>query len=194
MSNGQGNQHDGLQNWKRNSNIATWGATIIQRGVVIICRSHWGTDAIGFPCAVALILMMVWAAFSRDIYMWVWIGIWAAFLGKRRKEAAQIAGQVDSRYDGYPYDAIRYCGSEGIAKRVVEPLLIMALAGILYWIYTEAGLPTYGLPSFLFVGAICTSLVEGVKQIAWDKRLRDMRNAQLENQQLVNEYEDRYGR
>lgn len=194
MSNDRENRGDIMENYRRNYNIATWVATICQRGIVLICRNHWGTDALGAPCAFALLLMAAWAAFSKDIYMWGWIALWLVFLGIRRKEANRITGQVDSRYDGWPFDAIRYCGSEKVAKKVLEPLFTAVLGAILYWVYTTNGLLPYGLPYFLFAGAISIAFVASTQQMAWDKRLRDMRNAQLENQQLVDDYKDHYGR
>jgi len=187
-------QHDMLQNWKRNSNIAVWLATIHQRGIVVMCRKYWGTQALGLPCFFALLLMMAWAAFSRDLFMYIWIAVWLACFLKRRMEAVRIERQVDSRYDGYSFDAMRYCNSEATAKRVVEPILVAILGAIVYWLYTRAGLSPYGLPYYLLTGAFTLPLVEGVKQAAWKKRLRDMRDAQLENEMSVRDFNDQYGR
>ena len=116
------------------------------------------------------------------------------FYIKRRHEANRIEGQVDSRYDGWPFDAIRYCRTEQPAKKVIEPILVGILGGFLYWVYTTAGLSPRGLPGFLLFGLITLPFVESVKQAAWKKRLRDMRDAQLENEIALQDYYDQYGR
>jgi len=187
-------QNDITENWKRNFNIATWLATIHQRGIVVVCRNQWGTQALGLSCFFALLLMAAWAAFSRDIFMWGWIGFWMLCFLMRRIEALRIEGQVDSRFDGWPKDAIRYCGSESIAKLVVEPILVAILGGIAYWLYTNAGLSPRGLPAFLLTGVFTLPFVESVKQAAWKRRLRNMRDAQLENEMAVRDFHDQYGR
>ena len=193
LSMSQERQSDIFENYKRNFNIFAWFATIHQRGIVVMNRKHFGTEALGFPSFFALILMFFWAALTQDIFMWGWIGLWMLFQLKRRMEAARIAGQVHSQYDGWPFDAIRLCGSEKTAKMVVEPVLIAILGGIAYWLYTENGLSPYGLPYFLLTGVVTIPFVEWVRQAAWDKHLRDMQDARLDNEGMLDEYRNRYG-
>ena len=138
--------------------------------------------------------MVLWAAFSRDPFMWAWIALWLLCLIRRRIEAVKLAGSgMHSHYDGWPCDAIRYVRSEKAAKLVVEPILVGILGGILFWIYGECGLRPTGLPYFLLSGVFTLPFVETVKQTIWNRRLESMNNSRLEQQAAVRDFKDRYG-
>lgn len=180
--------------WKRDFHIVYWLATFHQRCLVIVSRSHWGLQALGWQCGVALVLMIGWAYFSRDDLMWGWIALWGGSYIQRHREARRIEGQVSSKSDGWPRDAMRFCGSEEIAKRVVEPVLIGLLGFITLKVYEDLGWPVSGLPAFLLGGVFTVSFVEWVHQTTWQKRLRDMADARLENERAQEDFRDKYGR
>src|SRR5579859_4238801 len=164
-----------------------------QRCIVVICRNQWGRNALGVSCAWAFGLLFFWAAFSQDPFMYCWLVIWLLCYVKRRFEAGRIYDQVNSYYDGWPFDAVRFCGSENIAKRVIEPVLVGLLGGGLRWVYTEQGWSPAGLPNFLLLGVLTLSFVEWVKQRIHERRTQAMRDGRLEQEQLARDYRDQFG-
>lgn len=179
--------------YKDKFNIAHALCVFHQRCIVVICRNQFGKNALGVTCACAFVLMLLWAAFSQDPFMYGWLGLWVLFYAKRRMEALRLVGQVHSYYDGWPFDAVRFCGSENVAKRFVEPVLVGILGGGLRWFYTEQGWAPAGLPNFLLLGVFTLPFVEWVKQKARERRIHAMSDARWEQESLVEEYRDRFG-
>jgi len=179
--------------FKDKFNIAHNLCVIHQRGIVVISRNKWGKNALGLPCALAFVLMFLWAAFTQDPLMYCWLGLWCLCYLKRRAEAGRLSGQVHSFYDGWPCDGMLYCSSENIAKRVVEPILVGILGGILRWFYTEQGWSPAGLPNFLLLGVFTLPVVESVKQKVWERRLDAMKDARFEQESLAQDYRDQFG-
>lgn len=191
----QQDQNDSM-NFKRNFNIAYMACLIHQRALVVPFRNQFGTQALGAPCGLAFVLMLLWAAFSRDPFMWMWTLMWLICFIRRRVEALRLAksGQrIHSQYDGWPWDAIRIGRTEKAAKLVVEPLLVGILGALLYWIYSLAAMSPYGLPYFLLSGIFTLPLVESVKHTILQRRTQSMLDAQLDQEQVMQDFRDRYG-
>src|SRR5262249_9365931 len=115
---------------------------------------------------------------------------------KRRVEALKLAAsgaKIHTWYDGYPFDAIRFVKTEYQAKRFVEPLLCGVLGALLFVIYQENNLPVHGLPYFVLTGVFTLSFIEAVKNTIWQKRLDALNDAQIEQEQLMQDRQDRYG-
>jgi hypothetical protein len=189
-------QRDDAMNWKRNFNIAWWLCLMHQRGLILFMRKGFGVRALGVPCALAFVLMFLWATFSRDPFMWLWMGMWLLCQVKRRAESLKLArsgAMIHSQYDGWPFDAVRFAGSEKAAKLVVEPILVGILGGLLYWIYGEQGWSPYGLPYFVLAGCFSLPLVEAVKQTIWERRTQAMVDARLEQEEVMRDFRDKYG-
>ncbi len=141
--------------------------------------------------------MVLWAAFSRDPFMWGWVGFWLLCQICRRIESVRLArsgARIHSQYDGWPFDTIRFGRTEKAAKLVVEPMLVGILGGILHWIYdTYLGMPPYGLPYFLLAGVVTLPFVELVKQTVWQRRTQSMMDARIEQEQMMRDVRDRHG-
>lgn len=189
----QKQEQDWPQEMKKNVNIALGIAQILQRCFVLVSRNRFGTQALGFPCLFAVILMLLWYMCTLDIGLLWWLGLWLVYYAKRRAEAAKLRGRVHSYYDGYPFDAMRYCKSEGTAKRVVEPLMLGVLGFIAFKVYEFQGWNYKGLPYFFMAGAISVSFVAGMQQSLWQRRIQAMRDNELENDMVVTDYRDRFG-
>jgi hypothetical protein len=195
MNQQQHDPNDAFQ-WKRNFNIAWWLCLIHQRGIVILLRNLWGVQALGTPCALALVVMFLWATFSRDPFMWGWLGVWVLVFLCRRWEAARLVkkgSRLHSQYDGFPVGSITLGRTEKAAKMIVEPLLIGGLGYGLYWIYGEQGWSPYGLPYFLLTGCFTLPFVELVKQTLWERRTQAMLDGRIENEAMMSDFRDRYG-
>ena len=76
----QQQQPDLMDKWKRNTNILYWLCVIHQRAVILPFRKCYGTQALGFPCFFAAILMFAWYVISRDEVMLLWLGFWGLCL------------------------------------------------------------------------------------------------------------------
>jgi hypothetical protein len=191
MSNQQ--QNSFLDNWKRNFNFIHFVSLIHQRAIVVVCRDKWGKQALGTPCALALLMMFLWAYFTRDPFMWAWMIFWSLCFLRRRMEAIRLAGFIHSMFDGWPKEANRYRCSEKTAKRWIEPLLVGIMGGLLLWFYREQGWRPTGLPYFLLTGVFTLPFVETVKKTIWENRLQAMQDAKIEQGAAVREFRDRYG-
>ena len=182
--------------WKRNFNVAYNILLIHQRAVVVPLRMAWGPQALGVPCALALVLMVVWAAFSRDPLLWGWIALWLTCFVSRRAETLWLwatGARLHGGYDGHPFVAIRLGRTENAAKLVVEPLLVGGLGGAAYWWYGRFHFSPYGLPYFLLAGCASLPFVELVKQTIWKRRSQATLDARLEQEASMREFRSKYG-
>ena len=182
--------------WKRNFNIAYNILLIHQRAVVVPLRMAWGPQALGVPCALALVLMVVWATFSRDPLMWGWIALWLTCFVSRRAETLWLwatGARLHGGYDGHPFVAIRLGRTENAAKLVVEPLLVGGIGrrGVL----VVRPLPFFALRAALFPAGGLRSLpfVELVKQTIWKRRSQATLDARLEQEASMREFRSKYG-
>ncbi len=189
-------QHDQQADSKRKFNVVYGLMLMHQRAIVLLSRDRWGKEALGKPCFLALVLMFLWATFSRDPFMWVWLAVWVCFLVKRRLESVRLATsgeRTHSQYDGHPFAALTFCRTENAAKLVGEPVLVGILGVVLCAVYQEVGLPVGGLPCFLLAGCVSLPFVEAVKKQIWERRIQGMQDARLEQEQMVRESRERYG-
>jgi hypothetical protein len=191
----QQQQDDVMTQYKRNFNFFYTGCLIHQRGVVIPLRRGLGGDALGAPCALAFVLMCVWAMCTRDNFLWLWIGVWFLCFLKRRLESVVLTksgAKLHSQYDGWP-DAIRIVRTEKIAKLIVEPFIIVCFGAVMFYAYQQNHWQPYGLPYFMLIGGFTLPFVEIVKQQIWQRRTQSMLDARVEQEQVMNDFRNRYG-
>ena len=188
-------KHDMVEDFKHKFNFAYLLCLIHQRCLVLICRKKWGVQALGgLPTFLALILMIGWASFSRDLFFWAWIALWLCCLVARRIEALKLVKTgLHSLYDGWSDLTDFFRCSEKAAKLIVEPVMFGILGGILLWAYTVNELPVMGLPYFFLSGVFTLPFVEAVKQTIWNKRLQAMNDARVEQQAAVQDFREKYG-
>lgn len=60
-------EDDLLTRYKRNLNVTFALCLIYQRALIIPLRKNFGVEALGLPCLLALIMLILWAAFSGDL-------------------------------------------------------------------------------------------------------------------------------
>jgi len=157
----QQQQLDFSEKLKRDFNICHFLFLIHQRAIVVVCRDKWGTQALGLPCLLAFIMMMLWYVFTHDNLMLLWIGFWLLCLAKRRIQSVRLARRgvvLHSRYDGWPFDAMKFVKSENAAKLVVEPILTAILGFMAFKYYQYMGWPPSGLPYSVLSAIISQSV------------------------------------
>lgn len=179
--------------YKEKFNIVVFLCVAFQRAIVIVTRKGFGLQALGKECVFAFCLIILWAVYSQDVFMWVWLIIWCICMAKRRMEASKAfksGAAVHSYYDGWP---INLGKDERMAKLWYEPACAVILGAILWWWYGQNGWATRGLPCFLFWGAIAMRVVESVKKKAQDRRMMNVSDARLQSEWMVTEHQDRVG-
>jgi hypothetical protein len=167
-----------------------------QRALTVPLRSGYGVEALGLPCLLAVVMMFLWAGFSRDPFLLWWLGIWFVFQGVRRFESLRLnwkGVRIHTHYDGWPHVTIRLGRTEGMAKLVAEPLVVGVLGGIIYWVYQEQGWSLYGLPYFFLTGCFTLPFVELINQMIWKRRAEAMLNARIEQENIVDDFRRKYG-
>jgi hypothetical protein len=192
----QQQQDDFMTKWKQNFNFTYSACLIHQRAIVVPLRMAWGPQALGVPCALALVVMVLWAVFSRDPLMWGWIALWlTSFVGRRAESLWlwAVGAKLHGWYDGYPVGTIVLGRTEKATKLLVEPLLAGGLGVAVYWWYDRCHFSPYGLPYFLLSGVFTLPFVEIVKQKIWEHRTQSMVDARVEQEALMNDFRNRYG-
>ncbi len=166
-------------------NVALTLCMILQRALVVPVRKGWGVRALGVPCALAFVLMILWAGLSRDGFMWAWVAIWLWGQVARRIESVRAVG-IHTQYDGTSI----LCRNDKSAKFFLEPFLFFCLGGLLMTVYQENGWTPYGLPYFFMIGSVAIPFVEWVKHTVWQRRAEAMSDARIE-QETIRVYERR---
>jgi len=191
----QNDQNDPFQ-WKRNFNVGYNLCLIHQRAIVVPLRTAWGPQALGVPCALALVLTVLWATFSRDPLLYGWCALWLTCQVGRRAESLWLwatGARLHGWYDGYPFVAILLGRTENAAKLVVEPLLVGGMGGAAYWWYDRCHFSPYGLPYFLLAGCFSLPFVEIVKRTIWQRRTQATLDARLEQEATMQDFRRKYG-
>ncbi len=185
----------GVENWKRNFNIAYALCVMHQRALTVPMRKNFGTEALGLPCLLALIMMVLWATFSRDYYMWCYTGVWLVFFTHRRVQSLKLAQtqRIYSQYDGWPVDWMRLIKDENKAKLIVEPFLVTIAGLVALWVYQAHGWDVRGLPYFLLGGCFTLPMIELAKQTMWKRKTRQMMDSRLEQEQVMNDFRETWG-
>jgi hypothetical protein len=189
-------QQNDPMNWKRNFNILAWFCLVHGRALTLLIRSRNGKDSLGVPCALALVMMFLWATFTQDTLIWVWMAVWFFFLIVRRVETVWLTRRgerIHSQYDGWPGPAYWFCRSERIAKLIIEPTLFAIVGALLYGSYEQAGLSPRGMPWFLLAGMFTLPFVECVKQTIQERCTQGMLDARIEQEAMMDEFRDKYG-
>jgi hypothetical protein len=181
-------QEDFVTRYQKSLNNAFGVSVVFQQCFIIPLRKNFGVETLGMRCFLALILMILWSAFSNDIFMWWYTGIWFMFFIHRRVQSLRLQRQIHSCYDGLPVDAMRICKNESIAKQWIEPIMV-GLAGVFAkWFYDQHGWPLYGLPYFLITGAVVMAFVQMGHQAVWKRRIRGIQDALIENEQMIRDF------
>lgn len=182
-------QQEGLT-WGQKFNLAFLIATAHHRALLVPFRTGWGVDALAFPCLFAFLLILVWAIFSRDPCMYVYLSIWSLCQLTRRWEAVKLArkGRTHSWSDGYP-KGLCIIFSEPTARKI-EPLLMAGLGAVLYFFNQDHGFPQ-GLSYLYLLGMFTLPFVAWVQQTVWERRTQAMVNSRLENQAMIRLYRER---
>jgi hypothetical protein len=147
-------------------------------------RTGFGMEAFGLPAIFACGLMLLCALGSPDMFGYFVAWIVAVAIQRARSFKADRQGDVvHSRYRGWPVLAMRvpWVRSEPTAKLVVEPLICLTTS-----VAVTPLSPAIG--SFVLWGCFSLLFTAGVNRQLRLARVRRMRDAQLEQEQLVRDF------
>jgi len=190
------------QEWGRKDtfNVLMVFAWSYQRALLVPFRSGYGSEALGVPGVGALVLMLVWAGFSGDPLMWIWIGFWMLCLVCRRLETARLTAKgerIHSKWDGHPvlmqWNRFKqqYVWCDRTARLLMEPLMMVIFWLCVATLSNEMGTP-WGLARFLMGGAFVLPFVEIIRLVLNRNRTQALVDAQIEQQVLMEEFQQRW--
>src|SRR4051812_4076551 len=96
--------------------------------VLLLLRSGFGWNALGWPAFLCMIGMVLSVPFFQAPEMFLYLLVWFAFLVYRRIETFRLLGKgriLHSRYQGYPWLAMKFpfVRREKTALMLIEPLV-----------------------------------------------------------------------
>jgi hypothetical protein len=158
-----------------------------QLALTLPFRKYYGAEALGFPGLWAFVLIVGWAAVSRDPLMWVWLAIWLVTLVVRRVETMKLVRQgkrLHTMHDGTPYSVLRGW-DERVARMVIEPVVIFVMGLGLRFIAVDFRMPLKGLSLFLMLGIFTLPTLEIIRGQLMRKRVQAMGDARIEQEVLM---------
>jgi hypothetical protein len=149
-------------------------------------RRDFGSDALGLPAFLAMLLMLMVGGLGRVPDMFTYLCFWFGALIIQRTKTAELVrrGVIrHSRYEGDPWLAfcIPFVHKTSIAKGLIEPVLCLAAGAALETVSHELGV-------FVMAGAVSLAVVEGIHRELNRKRLTAMRDAEIEQRWLAARY------
>jgi hypothetical protein len=175
-----------LQNQtERGSLDARNGLALFKLGIdgLVTCltpflRRGFGTEAFGANAAVALVIILLYAAQSHDPAMSWFFWAWVAAVIVARVETFRMVrkGQVEhTRYAGYPALALKmpFVKNAVVAKNCIEPLLCV-VCGIVLSTVSEA------MGRFVMFGFVSLLLQRGMENRVNMNRVRRLRDTEIE--------------
>jgi hypothetical protein len=162
--------------------------------LAVFVRRGFGSEALGFRGLAALLLLLVVLCYTRNPVFLDYLGFWLFALICQRLQTMAMLSQgrrLHSRYDGTPVVAMLFTRSESIAKLVVEPVLCLLVAILLSMVADANDMPELnGLAGYIGFGFFSLLFDHGVYEMVQRKRVQAMRDAKLEQEQLMQRFQE----
>ncbi len=149
-------------------------------------RKNWGTEALGRPAVIALVMMIVVGGLGRIPDLLGFLGVWLLVMLCQRasSERAKRAGVVrHSRYEGDVDEQMAKRFGRTAVKQVIEPLFFLVTG-----VCVEAIGFSHGLAVFIGFGAFSLAWVAMVDRQLDNMRVQAMRDAAIEQAHLAARY------
>jgi|GEM_PF-7115419 len=146
-------------------------------------RDGFGSHALGISAVFAGAMIIFVGVVTQSPGMTDYFLLWllAVIIQKCRTRHAMANGRGQhSQYGGWPVIALQFplIRREYTAKRWIEPLICLAIGRIIY-----VASPAVG--GFIMAGFISIAVSTGIEEMIWRARVRKLRDAQIEQQQLA---------
>lgn len=143
-------------------------------------RTGMGTRALGWLCPMALVWMLCYAAFRPCPLLIPYLAVWLVMCAVQRLAADR---SQHSRYPGFPLPCRLGLARSEQAGRLVESVVMAGVAFVLF----DLDRPLSDFASLSSGGLLVKLIVDGVLR---QKRLQDLRDAELAQRNLMNTYRD----
>jgi hypothetical protein len=181
-----------LRNEKRGPDPGTLLYLLISGHVATIIpftRRHFGIHVFNRSGPIGLVILLLYAGATGEWAMWPYFWTWIAVMAIQnfRSNRQYRKGNVcHSRYDGWPALAMRlpFVRKESTAKESVEPLMC-AVVGIAIGQFSQF------LGLYIALGCFSIVLKGLFESAALKAQVRALRDAQIEQQQIVDAFHRR---
>ena len=169
---------------KGSFNVALAIANVHAMCITPFIRTGFGIEAFGPVALASLVLMMVLGGLvpAPDMVPYVLFWMFAVLVQRGRSiKAARKGVKGHSRYQGWPALAMRLVPSvqgEMKAKMLVEPMICLVAGGLIWFVSPFVG-------KFVMCGFLSMAFTADVNRQFWKARVRQMKDAQIEQEQLI---------
>lgn len=144
-------------------------------------RKNFGSEALGRPGAIAIVIMVLVGSLGQIPDMWPFLGLWFLAMLCQRASSERAKRQGVIRHSRYAGDLdTKLVTNPATVKLVAEPLVCI-LAGVC----VEAAGLSHGLAVFIGAGAFSLALVAIIDRQLDHKRVQAMRDAAIEQSYLA---------
>jgi hypothetical protein len=144
-------------------------------------RKNFGSEALGWPGAAALVIMVAVGGLGRIPEMWPFLGFWVVAMLYQRASTARAMSKGVIRHSRYEGDVdTRLIKSRATAKLVLEPLCCVA-GGVAF----QAVGFSHGFAVFIGAGAFSLALLAMIDRHMDQQRVQAMRDAAIEQEYLA---------
>ncbi len=186
-----------IQDMRGLANVLTFGIRIFAIVPQMFLRRGFGSRYIGGKTAVAFVLMPFFGAFffpRHDLRPLMWFDgafLFMCLLARMNGVRLRNRGyQVHSMYDGFPIFLKANAGTkrELREKAIGEPLSVGMIGGLVYAFCDEP------IGALLLTSAVCLLINHAMGQAWIDRQATEIRDAQLDQQFVMERYLPRFGR
>jgi hypothetical protein len=168
-----------------------FGCHVLETSIAVFLRRGFGRRYFGLQALAVIPLLLIWATLwpeSDSTPLLVFLGayVMGCVVAQAESFRRQRQGEVQhSFYSGAPcvmhWPILRRGFSERAAKGVIEPVMVL----IASWFVAQVDEP---LGTYLMVAAVGTMLSIGLGRAAEERRLMDMRDAHIEQQNVAERF------
>ncbi len=181
-------------NLKNSFNFIHMLAGCMATTIVVFIRQGFGSEALGFRGIGAVILLLLAVVLTNQPIFLYYLVAWVGALIFQRIQTSLLVrqgGRFHSRADGYPVLATLFTSSVTVAKLIVEPALCFLASlglGIAADKWDSDSLAS--LSSWLLWGSMSLAIDHGVYEALQYRRLQGMRDARIEQEELMRRYQE----
>jgi hypothetical protein len=163
--------------------------------VAVFLRRGIGAELLNRRGGLAILLLVAAAVLTAEPALWCYLGAFLLALMVQRGNTAALQRQgerIHSRSVGRPGLAMLLTRNERTARTVFEPLLLLGAGVVLGVLAQEWQMPgLLAVAGWLWLGIWTMTFDQALIDALADKRVQAMRDAQIENEQLMERFRER---
>jgi hypothetical protein len=163
--------------------------------VAVFLRRGIGAELLNRRGGLAILLLGAAAVLSAEPALWGYLGAFLFALMLQRAHTAALERQgarIHSRSVGTPGLAMLFTRDERRARTVFEPLLLLGAGVVLGVLAQEWPMPgLLAVAGWLWLGIGTMTFDQALIDAIDDRRVQMMRDAQIDNEQLMERFRER---